>query len=282
MKNSNRGVVLIAKRGDGFYLEVDKDGVVTHQDNVSDGMGKFIGKPLSEVIGKDAAEQTMSAEPNKEFATKDIVVKSEGMKSFYDKIVPNQLKKITKKFDAKIEPTTIDLNGEINLDLATDAISNLPSDGQLEVLSIPVTDKMRESVMEGIPLFKRTQHVKEIKAENKEIADELTKTQMRAPNALPLVVGNDKAELVQAMAENGSSVQAVKAVMQASPFKAFVDTRTGHVYVDLSMHNSKDDALISWIHENQHKGIRNLIPDSNELNQFFDTLYESVRELGKN
>ncbi len=63
----------------------------------------------------------------------DLQVGGEGMKGFYDQILPKSLEKLGKKFDAKVGKTEMD---------------------GVEVWQMDITPKMRESVTtKGQPLF---------------------------------------------------------------------------------------------------------------------------------
>ena len=63
----------------------------------------------------------------------DLKVGGEGMKGFYDQILPKSLEKLGKKFDAKVGKTQMD---------------------GVEVWQMDITPKMRESVTtKGQPLF---------------------------------------------------------------------------------------------------------------------------------
>ena len=63
----------------------------------------------------------------------DLQVGGEGMKGFYDNILPKSLEKLGKKFDAKVGKTEMD---------------------GVEVWAMDITPKMRESVVsKGQPLF---------------------------------------------------------------------------------------------------------------------------------
>ena len=69
----------------------------------------------------------------------DLVVGGEGMKSYYDKIVPNRIMDVAKKAGApvKIEPHKIDTE-----------------DGEKTLHSIRMTPELRASVMRGLPAYK--------------------------------------------------------------------------------------------------------------------------------
>jgi hypothetical protein len=98
---------------------------------------------LEEVIGKDAARKLLE-QPTKSLVNArgdkaqtisgvDLQVGGEGMKGFYDNILPKSLDKLAKKFDAKVGKTEMD---------------------GVEVWQMDITPKMRESVTtKGQPLF---------------------------------------------------------------------------------------------------------------------------------
>lgn len=87
---------------------------------------------LSALIGKDLAEKAIK-DNGGSYSGIDLQVGGEGMKGFYDNILPKSLEKLGKKFDAKVDKTTMD---------------------GTEVWSMDITPKMRESVTsKGQPLF---------------------------------------------------------------------------------------------------------------------------------
>jgi hypothetical protein len=102
---------------------------------------------VADFVGKDVAKNLLSDEalgkgvvPVHELRGQDLSVGGEGMKSYYDKIVPTRLSKIVGRLDpaAKIEPYTI----------------NTPN-GPLTTQSIRITPQMRERIKKGLPAFKR-------------------------------------------------------------------------------------------------------------------------------
>jgi hypothetical protein len=101
-------------------------------------IGKSVApEELADYIGKEAADKLMKAEADswgqKELAGVDLQVGGEGMKGFYDNILPKSLDKLAKKFDAKVGKTEMD---------------------GVEVWQMDITPKMRESVTtKGQPLF---------------------------------------------------------------------------------------------------------------------------------
>jgi hypothetical protein len=93
---------------------------------------------LPDYIGKDLAQKIIeegsgSRDFSKVYSGLDLQVGGEGMKGFYDQILPKSLEKLGKKFDAKVGKTQMD---------------------GVEVWQMNITPKMRESVTtKGQPLF---------------------------------------------------------------------------------------------------------------------------------
>lgn len=98
------------------------------------------GKSLSDVVGKEVADKMMTIEDGDSLGDADIAIGGEGMKGFYDKMLPTFINKYGKKWGVKAEE--IKLNG---LEY-----------GEVYMHSVPVNDAMKESVMEGQPMFFKT------------------------------------------------------------------------------------------------------------------------------
>lgn len=92
---------------------------------------------LPDYIGKDAAEKLLNQRESYNSRTlkgQDLKVGGEGMKGFYDRILPNLFKKVTGKLDKSVRVGPTDLK-------------------DFESWSIPITNEMRDSVMGGQVLF---------------------------------------------------------------------------------------------------------------------------------
>ena len=109
-------------------------------------------KDLPDVIGKDLANKLVSTKPlpntqNVEGDTVhsliggDLQVGGEGMKSFYDKLVPQRLSKLISQYDkdVRVAPHSHSLKGE---------------DGEVRAHSIEITPKLRAAILKGLPAFK--------------------------------------------------------------------------------------------------------------------------------
>jgi hypothetical protein len=114
---------------------------------VADHLGKDIAQKMQGSVGRESG----APENSGELSGLDLKVGGEGMKGFYDKIVPDLANKLGKQFGAKVGETKIDV-----------PVHSRQRDGGIEmggtksVPYFPITDSMRESVLkQGQPLFAR-------------------------------------------------------------------------------------------------------------------------------
>lgn len=132
--------------------------------------GTFKEADLADAVGKDLAGKMKAADGQKgEFKGLDLKIGGEGMKGFYDKILPDFLNKFGKKFDAPVEPAQISIHPKVDVSPvefaaayrrshpeATTAEVNAAfvKNTKATVHSIPITDSMRNALLyEGQPLF---------------------------------------------------------------------------------------------------------------------------------
>ena len=109
---------------------VDSEGKVTS--------GDYQGNALADVVGKEMALQIMNATESTEFKGEGLKIGGEGMRGFYDKMLPSFMNKYGKKWGVKVE----DLE-----------LPNLGKSGYT-MHSVPVTEEMKASVMEGQVMFR--------------------------------------------------------------------------------------------------------------------------------
>lgn len=118
-------------------MYVSEDGIISQANGLMENAN---GKHVSEVFGKSLAEKIM----NTEWETIEgdgLRIGGEGMKGFYDQILPRFMDKYGKKWSVK--------TGEVEL-------PNIGDNG-LTMWSVDVTPEMKESVMEGQPMFFKTE-----------------------------------------------------------------------------------------------------------------------------
>jgi hypothetical protein len=95
----SKSVALDTVDGQSIRLGVAPDGTV---DNVNDqAMNNLIGKNLDEVVGKELAKKIIEG-GSQTISGEGLKVGGEGMKGFYDNILPKSLDKLGKKFGAKV------------------------------------------------------------------------------------------------------------------------------------------------------------------------------------
>lgn len=127
-----RGVVIDLKGEDDMIgLVVNRDGRI-----VDSSMSDFEGKQLSDVVGKEVALKILGEEDNGRIGGNGLRIGGEGMKGFYDEILPRFMNKYGKKWGVKVEDIY------------------LPEIGQTMHV-VDVTPEMKESVMQGQPMFQK-------------------------------------------------------------------------------------------------------------------------------
>jgi len=166
-------VALDMKSGQSLKLGVNKDEIVI---DVSDEtIQNFMGKKLSEVVGKDIAKEIMTSN-KKTISGEGLDIGGQGMKKYYDEIYPKFLEKYGKKWDAGVGETKI-ITEDNAWNMAEQIKQRGISDAQWRALSeedklklwndikqsvgrkqepiryIDITPKMKESVSKGQPLF---------------------------------------------------------------------------------------------------------------------------------
>ena len=119
------------------------DTVVPHKITVSDEgiivastIENIEGKALSEVMGKEVALKMMQMGNEATLESANLRIGGEGMKAFYDQMLPSFVRKYAKKWGATV--------GEVTM-------PDLEKNNTMH--SVDVTPAMRESVMQGQPKF---------------------------------------------------------------------------------------------------------------------------------
>lgn len=127
---------------------------------------------LPDIIGKELADRLINAEPNpnglKILRGLDLKVGGEGMKAFYDKIVPSAAKALLKKVGGgqlgmveMVRPNA-SRRDEILAEIEAEEGKPRARTSRLEQPGFTITDAMREKVStEGLPLFSRKRDVTE-------------------------------------------------------------------------------------------------------------------------
>ncbi|MGE0344092.1 MAG: hypothetical protein AB7O86_13620, partial [Porticoccaceae bacterium] len=144
------------------YIDYVREGPDTYRMAVvgKDGQGvnlpkeTFTASELENYVGKDVAQRIVNGEGQSgggrmTLRGPDLKVGGEGMRAFYDRIVPNTLNSLLKKVGGgKVTPIEARAIG-----------AHKNSDGKefadQNVVSVPITDSIREKVSGGVPLFSK-------------------------------------------------------------------------------------------------------------------------------
>jgi hypothetical protein len=160
----------LSKQIDSLHYDPDGKRLVAMKDGKQSIVKNDI-KPedLSAIVGKDVAKNLLGTERyiNRIYDRNDpsstpsavhslegdgLSIGGEGMKGYYDKIVPTQLSKLLKKLDpeARIEAHNLDTRSP------ADKKMGLPEGQSINTVraqSIRITPKMRESIKRGLPTY---------------------------------------------------------------------------------------------------------------------------------
>ena len=139
-----------------YFKAFDKEGNKVADDNVNE-------EKLQEYIGKEPAQQLLSAQPNhmgeRMISGANIVTGDKGMKGFYDKKVPNILNSIGKKYGVKTQlhghklKTGKDLNFPEEISRRNNLPSFVPGE-EHQVHHFPITEEMRKDILtNGLPMY---------------------------------------------------------------------------------------------------------------------------------
>lgn len=98
--DGERSIKLHPVSGNEIVFTVDATGNVMR--GWTGGAQEFVGKPLDEVVGKEVAEKIMAMEAAGTLEGESLKVGGEGMKGFYDKILPKEIQKYVGKMGGKV------------------------------------------------------------------------------------------------------------------------------------------------------------------------------------
>lgn len=233
---------------------VDKNGTI-----IADINGQHEGRSLGEVFGKEIATKLM-ADEGTTISNAELRIGGEGMKGFYDKMLPSFVSKYVKKWGAKVQ--------DIEL-------SDVEEAGRI-MHSVDITDAMKESVMQGQPLFAQERNKvvslpEEMAGDSEESLDKMV-TAMQpfesvAVNAPEMVIAQSTSDILKAMPGIGS-LQFAAIVREASrpEVQAMYVPWTRQIILLPNKGTVKEMRDKRW-HESLHFGIDMVLPkdDSGRL-----------------
>lgn len=139
-------VVLFTRDGNDITLRLTPEGIVR-------ASSQYNGHHISDIVGKELGNRIMT-ETDLVLKEQDLRIGGEGMKGFYDKMLPSFMNKYGKKWGTKV--------GEVELPDVEEAGRTM--------WSVDVTPEMKESVMQGQTMFSKAIETELDKAFNEKLS----------------------------------------------------------------------------------------------------------------
>lgn len=139
-KSEGYNVDIVLNNGEVLLFNADKEGAILSDNSRED---QYTGKNLSDVVGKDIAKRILDSTEEQTISGDGLRVGGEGMRGFYDDILPRFMNKYGKKWGVKVQDIDLPGIGE--------------SGTGLTMHSVDVTPEMKESVMEGQVMFRKAE-----------------------------------------------------------------------------------------------------------------------------
>ena len=155
-RDGSKNISIAPIDGNDIEFRVMPDGTT---ESMSGGLSgnEFTGKRLDDVVGKEMAEKIMR-DRDGSLSGDGLKVGGEGMKAFYDQIVPQAANALLKKVGGgKVETVrfeekrAFEFDDGLNLSVPVTSAKSAP----ITQPGFTITDAMRETVGQGLPLFAR-------------------------------------------------------------------------------------------------------------------------------
>ena len=225
---------------------------------------EYTEQELADTFGKELAQKIITNAENAteenpyEIEGEELRVGGEGMKGFYDRMLPSFVQKYTKKWGAKV--------GEVTM-------PNLRENNTMH--SVDVTPEMQESVMEGQTMFS-----KKISYDDAvQIAEDFAKTFKGAAKKIVVSKGNDVLE--QQMRDAGFDEEDIALAMAATEQE--LPPMAGHLWgsdgIVVFRYDTDENLYEALWHENTHRALRKIYGNNRILAQArFDELPEHIKQ----
>lgn len=278
--------ILAHENPDGsYYIQAEKDGSYVFDDaSVQERkLEGIVGKELAQrIVDGGGSEVMRDGAPFKEYKGVDLEVGGEGMKAFYDKIVPNTVNALLKKVGGEGAQSVRGLSlatyselvkagqrtgkSQAELDAMPALDRKALVDAQLpQQLGFTITDAMRKQASGGLPLFSKAGKASGMPlVQVREIVDVIRSQWGNAPDMVVAANMNDPI-IPQAVRDADKRQQSQGAIGNVEGF-----VYGGKVYVVASELNTPTDVLRVLFHESLgHLGLRGVFGKSLEqvLNQ---------------
>ena len=263
---SSRVAIRTLNNGEDIEMDVNNDGMVISGEY---GGESLEGKNLSEIVGKEMAVKILSAEQPVMLSGEGLRIGDDGRNALYDEMIPRFMNKYTKKWGTKV--------GEVTLPEVEKAGRTM--------WSVDVTPEMKESVMQGQPMFREGMGAisdREVSYENDPIAKFQGKPRYYGKRAAAFAE-RERRRMEQAAKEAAEMLGIeVEIITDASTLKGrkakakgWYDISNKKVVVVVPNHVSMGDAVRTVLHEGvAHHGLRELFGDG--FDAMLDNIYNNV------
>lgn len=242
-------------------------------------------KELESIVGKDLATKIVNDNPNindnKSYEGIDLKVGGEGMKGFYDNIIPKVVKDLTKqnigttniKTKSDWTPNAIDTNSSTGIaDKET-----WEKNQYINVHSIDITPELKSKFSEAQPLFQSGKNEPGLPIDQaQKIFDDLNS---KVENPSKMIVVASEQDIVPKMRElnmNENSIQFVENHLEGNTINGFYEPNTQTTFI-VGSPKSGHEAIGRWLHEvGQHHGLRLLFPEQAVFDKVMKSVFESV------
>ena len=225
-------------------LRVDDNGKIAYSKS-----SEFDGQTLDAVVGKEMAVRMMKLDVDDDIDGDNLLVGGEGMKGFYDEILPRFMNKYGKKWGVKVEDIYL---------------PNVETDART-MHAVRITPEMRESVMQGQLMFRSGEQSEP------------------SPVAYNESTGAKRLSASETARKFGVDIEfrpSSQMMFNGKPLAGrWMD---GKMYVCLDHCRDNDDAVRTVLHEGVgHNGLRRLIGNEN-MREFCLDLFRSLPKAVRN
>lgn len=238
---------VLSRPGFDHEIDVDDNGIVTNADG---DLHSAVGHPLSELVGKSLAEKMIDMEVDGEdLNTIDARIGGEGMKGFYDDILPRFMNKYGKKWGVKVEDIYL---------------PNVEADARI-MHAVRITPEMRESVMQGQMMFREGEKA------------------VQSPVSYNESTGAKRLAASETARKFGVEIEFRPSSEMRFNGKPLAGRWiNGKMYICPEHCRDNDDAVRTVLHEGVgHNGLRRLIGDKN-MREFCLDLFRSLPKAVRN
>ena len=238
---------VLSRPGFDHEIDVDENGIVTNADG---DLHSAVGHPLSELVGKSLAEKMIAMEVDGEdLNTIDARIGGEGMKGFYDDILPRFMNKYGKKWGVKVEDIYL---------------PNVEADARI-MHAVRITPEMRESVMQGQMMFREGEKTSQ------------------SPVSYNKSTGAKRLAASETARKFGVEIEFRPSSEMRFNGKPLAGRWiNGKMYICPEHCRDNDDAVRTVLHEGVgHNGLRRLIGDKN-MREFCLDLFRSLPKAVRN